>query len=396
MRFMGGLWLLRAVPGLIVAAWAGHAEAYTWMVRHGYAQCGACHVDPSGSGPLTAYGRGVGGLVMSMPWGPPSDEPSNSGGFLWGAAQPPEWLLPGGDVRLAALYSKIEGVPIHDELFLMQADVSTAVTAGRLVMAGSIGYADRGALGAAITRGSQHNLVSRQHWIGFWVDASKVLVRAGRINLPFGVRSIEHTLFARSLTRTTINDDQQHGVALSLTTGGFRGELMAVFGNFQLRPDIFRERGYSLYAEWLPSEKLALGVSSLITHRELDPNLFRKTFRHVHGLSARWATSWEPLVVLAEFDYTLRSPEFDQRREGVVGFVQGDVELTQGVHVIATTEAHNVGVDAPPASLGAWLSYAWFVAPHADLRLDTVYYSLGGDGGRTDALTLLMQAHLYL
>jgi hypothetical protein len=171
---------------------------------------------------------------------------------------------------------------------------------------------------------------------------------------------------------------------------------MAILGNFQLRPDDFRERGYSLYAEWLPTDKLALGVSSLLTHRQLDPNLFRKTFRHAHGVSARWATAWEPLVVLAEIDYTSRSPEFDQRREGVVGYVQGDVEATQGIHLIGTVEGHNVGIDGPPFSWASWLSYAWFFAPHADLRLDTVYSSLGSDAGRTDALVLLLQAHLYL
>jgi hypothetical protein len=68
----------------------------------------------------------------------------------------------------------------------------------------------------------------------------------------------------------------------------------------------------------------------------------------------------------------------------------------QGFHVIGTGEIHNVGIDGPPASYGLWVSEHWFFAPHADLRVDGIYQSLGSELGRTDALTLLAQIHVYL
>jgi hypothetical protein len=48
------------------------------------------------------------------------------------------------------------------------------------------------------------------------------------------------------------------------------GEVMAIAGNFQLRPDDYRERGYSAFVEVAPWDQFAAGVSSLVTHRELD------------------------------------------------------------------------------------------------------------------------------
>jgi hypothetical protein len=111
---------------------------------------------------------------------------------------------------------------------------------------------------------------------------------------------------------------------------------------------------------------------------------------------SRWSTPYKPLLVLGEADYVFHSPKGDERREGAVGYLQLDYEPFQGFHVLGTGEMHNVGVDAPPVSWGMWLSEQWFFAPHADLRVDAIYQSLGSDEGNTDAVTLLVQGHIYL
>ena len=83
-------------------------------------------------------------------------------------------------------------------------------------------------------------------------------------------------------------------------------------------------------------------------------------------------------------------------RKGFASFLQADVEFVQGMHLIGTGEVRNTGVRSPPASWGGWLSYAWFFAPHADLRFDTIYQSLGATSGSTSAITFLLQGHVYL
>lgn len=373
------------------------ASAYPWMIRHGYSACTPCHLDPSGAGPLTNYGRLVGDATLSSQLRPTSDEPRAASQFLFGLVRTPDWLLLGGDVRGALLRVKSPGAPTTRRSILMQADLEASVVAGRFTASATVGYAHEGALGAAVTRSSQDNFISRQHWLGLYLDQdSTAMLRVGRMNLPFGIRSIEHTLWARALTGTDIDDKQQFGAALSFAVGALRGEIMAIAGNFQLRPDDYRERGYSGYVEAAVGTRLALGASSLVTHRQLHPTFLTEAWRQAHGVHARYATPWEPLVVLSEWDYTLTSARDQLHRKGFAGYAQADLEASQGVHFLLTGEAQNVGVHGPPPSWGLWLSYAWFVLPHTDLRIDTIYQSLGSDFGRVPVYTLLLQGHVYL
>jgi hypothetical protein len=383
---------------LVALLLSSEARAYTWMIRHEYAGCATCHLDPSGGGVLTPYGRAVGGLVLDTQYvdRQDDDEGSKTGEFMLGLVPLPPELMLGGDLRLLYYTNKVEGVASQSDLFIMQADFEAAVSIAHVLASASIGYAETGAFAAAITDAPEKNLVSRIHWAGYEFHAeSGLIARLGRMNLPFGIRNVEHTLWARSGTATSVNADQQTGLAVAWSPAPFRAELMGIFGNFQISPDDYRERGYSGYLEWVPLPRLGVGASSLITHRDLDPEYLKETWRHAHGVFARFA-SFDPLVVLAELDYVLRSPKNDFRRSGVVGYLQADVEPIQGLHFAVTGEVNSVGLEDTPPSWGLWVSQLWFVAPHLDLRLDNVYQSLGDEFGRTGVLTLLAQAHLYL
>lgn len=384
------------LSSIVSFSWAPSADAYPWTLQHGYRQCRACHLDPSGGGILTAYGRATTEDILA-PWGDnegaeltPEEE------FLWGAVGTTFPVLLGGDVRVLRIAQKISEAPLRTDLITMQLDLEAGLDLERFVLSASLGYAPEGAGDAALTRGATDNLVSRQHWFGYRVHPELLLLRAGRMNLPYGIRNIEHTLWSRAFTRTSINDDQQYGVALSLDADSLRGEVMAVLGNFQNRPDGYRERGYSAFAEWAATDELAVGGSSLVLHRELDPRSQRSSYRHAHGVLARWSTPYRPLVLFSEWNYVLETPQGGRWRSGFVGHLQADWELTPGVHLIWTGEAHNVGVDTTPASFGSWLSYAWFIVPHADVRLDAVYQKLRSSFGDTDIWVSLAQLHLSL
>jgi len=393
-RPLRALRVLAVALGLLVLLAPARASAYPWMIRHGYAACTPCHTDPSGSGPLTPYGRVIGDSKLSMQHGANSDA---APGFLFGLVQSPDWLQFGGDIRGAILRTKVAGTPEQRRSILMRADLSATITTKHFVASATGGYAHEGALGAAVTRSDQDNFVSREHWLGYTAgEDSTFMLRVGRMNLPYGIRSVEHNLWARTLTRTNINDQQQFGAAMAFSLGALRGEVMAIFGNFQLRPDGYRERGYSAYVEAAVGTGLALGASSLVTHRTLEPSALTETWRQAHGVHVRYATPWEPLVLLSEWDYALASSKDQFRRKGFVGYAQADLEAAQGVHFLVTGEAHNVGVQGPPPSWGLWLSYNWFFLRQTDLRIDGIYQSLGSDFGRLSAYTLLVQGHMYL
>ncbi|MGA2447091.1 MAG: hypothetical protein ABTD50_00270 [Polyangiaceae bacterium] len=400
MRWPRGFrWMTSIALGLLLPLlYAPDAHAYAWMIKHGYTGCTACHDDPSGAGVLTDYGRAQGEILLRTRYpGEATGEASSLAGPLWGVVKPPEWLHLGGGFREAWLGLKAEGAPAQQQSITMQADVSADVKIQRFQVEGTIGYAPQGALAASLTRAPDDNLVSRDHWLGYSLgEDSEWLVRAGRIALPFGIRNIEHTLFARSLTRTDINDQQQYGAAVSLSQQQLRGELMLIAGNFQLRPDEFRERGYSGYLEYAPTSTLAAGVSSLFTRADKDIFYLVTDYRYAEGVFVRYAPV-EQLVLLAEGDWVYQSLQWQGHRGGYAGYVQADWEPAQGIHIMGTGEMMNGGSAGEPPSASGWFSGVWFFAPHADLRLDDVYQVLGSPGGGTStAMTVLAQFHVYL
>lgn len=203
-------------------------------------------------------------------------------------------------------------------------------------------------------------------------------------------------MWISAATRTDINV-AQHGVALSYSTKSMRGELMAIAGNYQLPPDVYRERGHSGYFEYFVAKNASVGVSSLVTHARGD--LFasvRTPFtRQAHGLFSRYVLA-KSTVVLAQADLLVAKRSGSDARLGYDGMLQVDVEPVQGLHLAPALEVLRGPTGTGGASVGGWLSAIWFFAPHFDFRLDGIYRSLDTGAGRVGALSALAQIHAYL
>ena len=390
---------------LFVLLGSRSAAAYPWMIRHGYTGCAPCHTDPSGgAGVLTEYGRAQSDLLLRMRYGQSTEsgEADPTAGFLWGLVPLPEGVRLTGGFREAYLDTQAQGAPTLTQWITMQADLTGDIKLGRFRAAGNIGYAPDGDLFAAITDHPTDNVITREHWIGAELDDEGAwLVRAGRIAVPFGIRMIEHTLFARSLTRTDIDDTQQYGASLYFAHDKLRGELMGIAGNFQISPDEFRERGYSAYVEYAPETTLAIGASSLFTRATRDIYLGVTDYRYCNGVFARYSPV-KPLVILTEVDSVYQSLTWNGHRGGFAAFAQADIEPMQGLHLMATTEAMNGGNAGEPSSWDVWGSAVWFFLPHADLRFDGIHSSLGSPpspvapASQTNVTTWLVQVHAFL
>ena len=361
------------------------------MIRHGYTGCVTCHSDPSGAGLLTPYGRAQSDLLLRTHY--TSDQPeeaAKSSGTLWGLVTPPDWLLLGGQFRELGMALKPDGQKWTRSMVLMQADLAAEARWGGLRVNGSIGVVQSSASRASLFG----SVVSREHWVGYAFDDDAYLVRAGRINLPFGLRIIEHNTFVRQATRTDINDTQQHGVSFAYSGELIRGELMGILGNYQLSPDAYRERGYSGYAELKAAERVAVGLSSLVTHAQRDVYLQTADTRQAHGMFAR-VSPWSTLVLLAEADLVIHSPEGLNTLVGYASLLQADVEPLQGLHLTGAAES-----DKQQAGFGQswalWAGTGWFFAPHADVRLDFMRRSDVGGNDRFNSTAVLAQMHVFL
>lgn len=388
------------LPLIVVLFVPARAEAYSWMIRHAYTGCPVCHADPSGGETLTPYGRAQSDLLLRMRYdGKKAEEaePSKASGFLWFADLPPPVML-GGSLRGATI--------VNDagfRAFPMQMDLYGQLRFGSFFFGGSVGAA-RVAAGVVHSRpaqltanqGEQFNLISRNFYLGMDF-AEKFTARVGRLNLPFGVRVAEHTLWAREATRTDRESDQQWGAALAYNSEDVRGEIMGIAGNYQINPDEFRERGYSFYIELMVASRAALGVSSLYTLARRDRlTLETNVARGAHGLFTRIAIA-DPLALLGEVDLLTDST----KSLGYTGFLQGDYEFIQGLHGLLTLEMLDGGQlksaeleNVPKSSgqgkpgFGGWLSAQWFFLPHMDVRVDGIL--------RPEGFTLFTQLHAFL
>jgi hypothetical protein len=397
----------------VMLTWSPAAHAYAWMIRHEYASCAVCHADPSGGSLLTPYGRAQGEILLRSQYGANVEEPGRVKDFLWGAfSLPDDKLLLGGDVRDAILRTTTgsgASAVTNTQFLPMQADLEGQLTLGGVRANASFGYEHDGALEAQVTDRAEDNLVSRVYWLGIDFGEDKAwLLRAGRVNLPFGIRQIEHTFFVRASTRTDTNDAQEDGVALAYTGNKVRGELMGIIGNYQLRPDAYRERGYSGLVEWAPATRVALGVSSLMTYAALPnpelpfspPLAAAPLLRQAHGVFARVAP-WKPVVALVELDALINdqpnAPGSRPLTEGWAGLCQFDIEPLQGLHAILAAEGTTDPVLHGGTSVSGWFGAAWFFGAHADLRVDEIIQRLAaGTPSSISAMSLLAQIHLYL
>jgi hypothetical protein len=418
------------------------------MIRHEYQGCVPCHADPSGAGLLTEYGRAMGENVLRSRYGskPPDEMPVYARSFF--GIPMPEWLLLGASIRNGVQFlwtppvpatPPASGAPAASGLALqckhfddpqgckflqMELDLKAQITVKRFRAYGSLGWMRQGGQPTQISSVAQPgncgfyvgentqpggppspicpgNVVSREHWIGVDLGEDKqFLLRAGKIDIPFGIRNDEHDLLVRNqlTTRTNINESQTYGLSLYYGGSIVRGEIMALLGNYTLNPDAFRERGYAGYLEFNVAPKAAFGVSSMVAYAAVDyQNASPHTIRQVHGIFTRWSPH-PVLVFLAEADAWITTAT-GGTIPAAIGMLQADIEPVQGLHLVATGEAMG-RADVPAgttkttdASFDGGGALLWFFAPHADVRFDVVASTLFNGALSVYALP---QLHLYL
>ena len=389
------------LPSLLLAlAAAPDAAAYPWMISHGYTACAGCHIDPSGGGALTAYGRSTGQLLLSPNGAESGGEPGKKKEFLFGLVKLPKGLTLQADLRGMAYPKPTEqadgSLQWDAQALLMQSDLRAGVNVGKVVAYASAGVVSEGAQAAQLTSTAdgRWNAVSREYWAGY-APMKGLLVRAGRMALPFGLRVEEHTSYVRSSTRTNLNADQQAGVAVSYGTRRYRAELMGIAGNPQVAPADYREQGYSAMAAWSPVKTLEVGASSLVTKADADIGTLAPRTRQAHGVFGRYG-GVPHTALMAEGDLLL-SDDDGVSTTGATAMVLADFEATPGLHLRGIEQWCDTDLDdSTTGATTEWLSAIWFFAPRMDLRVDALNGTLRCGDAADKQMMALGQFHVYL
>ncbi|HEY5956104.1 MAG TPA: hypothetical protein VIV60_06110, partial [Polyangiaceae bacterium] len=357
-----------------------------------------CHTDPSGGFLLTQYGRAqTQTLLSTFGRGPAGEEVDRRSQFAFGVPLP-DWLNVGVTGRYMYLYMKPQGAPAAGRSVWMQSDARAVANFDRFEIAGSLGYSHEGGLPASITSRPKDNLVSREFWVGYSFDEDRNnRLRVGRMYLPFGMRTIDHTLYVRNATQTDLDSQQQYGASFFHQGESYRAEVMAIAGNYQMRPDSYRRRGYSAYLEYAVLPRMGLGFSSFATYQKTDElhDVVGSLIRGAHGPYMRWAPI-SSLALLSEWDllHTFATGGGDPIF-GIAGLIQADWEFVRGLHAVVTPELYvpNLGGNNSVTGYRGWLTMAWYAYPHIDFRADGIVASEPNRGKYTMALG---QVHVSL
>lgn len=239
------------------------AAAYPHFQRSsGSVRCAQCHISPAGGGVLTAWGIEESGDTLSG---------GGDGRFLHGAIELPEWLVIGGDARVAALANDV-GASDGTELaaFPMQADLAIGVKSGAWTAVGVVGARGRVRSGSPDTMSTANQVedtslasyvISREHYIMWRPDeAGGVYVRAGRFAAPYGLRLADHTAYVRRYLGYNLLEET-YGVGVGYLADSVEVHATGfVYDPLQGGPR--KEAGGALLVEAQPGDSLVIGASA--------------------------------------------------------------------------------------------------------------------------------------
>ncbi|MEE9322494.1 MAG: hypothetical protein V3U76_18780 [Granulosicoccus sp.] len=287
---------------LLFAADAVYAEPYL-AIRSGQ-KCMACHINPTGGGKRTKFGRIYGQTVLPA---------TGSSKLLIDDVS--DYLDVGADVRSSANMNMIDDA--SDEL-AFSTDRATIYFEAKLIPDRLTMYLDqRFAPGTS----------NREAWLMYRAENKKNFLQAGAFYLPYGIRLEDDTAFIRETTGISFNN-ADNGIMLGHDNGPW--ELRGALTN-----------GTNGGAESNTSKQLSMRAAYIKRTWRLGASANRnagafdesRNMANVFGGISLFGIEW-----MGEIDWiTDKSPETGQRNQ-TIGFVEANKEVFKGHNLKGTVE----------------------------------------------------------
>lgn len=336
---------MRIVALILICLISKQVFAFPELTRHGYANCMACHVSPSGGGVLTEYGQALSKELLST-WGREGEER-----FLYMIGTNSTLAL-GGDVRVLNLKDDPPNGNFRERRYWMQRDFEAALTVGKVTVAGTLGAEDRLQNGKA-------DFISRRHYV-IYQATDLVSLRAGRFYPNFGLYIPDHFTAIRRGLGWDYNQET-YNLEAGWQNDKWNFFATGIFGRVD-DPNVKREKGLALTVARNPSETSKYGASYYygetdeITNHYVGPWAilgFTKNFFMLAQLTA--TRSWP---------YQNKGAHW-----GLKDYLRLNYELVQGFHVFLTQEFSQANLKVGTTrgdTLG--LGVQWFPRPHWELQ----------------------------
>ncbi len=291
------------------------ARAYSEMIRLGYVQCKACHVNSLGAGLLSPYGKSV---RTSLALYRRADEnPSEN------------WI----NANAFARYLWIRSDTRHDN-FLMQLDASARAEKNgwsSLITLGMVpervrnrANAPEGVLG--------RSFLLRQFYVERRLN-DRIRILAGRDFFPRGINSDDHTGYLRSLSRQGVTDYPSQ-IRGEFTTDSHE-IIVGAFGPSGEENAQAREWGGYARSEWKLFDLLSAGINSSYgkskTMGRFSTDLFARG-----ALNENWG-------ILGAFQWTHRSVSTGSSFLQAVTYLEPFYQPIESLTIRYRYEAYHIG-----------------------------------------------------
>lgn len=252
--------------------------SYPQNVAQGYTSCATCHVSPTGGGRPNAYGH----LALESLIPDKADIMSWMSGYRehkektaatgYNEERKPELHFEfGGSLRSLLLYQKDLHEKDADQFNLIPMLMEFQAVAIRGAFSF---YATFSMLSLKNSKGSRFiKPFSREHWFLYQND-NKFFVRLGRMTLPFGLKTADHTRETK-VALGIEHSDQYYGASFDFITENFSFSAMPFFGNYlkyKANPKLQEEKGMVLNFQLARPRSFSIGISSLFKRNETNYN----------------------------------------------------------------------------------------------------------------------------
>ena len=285
--------------------------AYPQNIAHGYTSCATCHTNPSGGGRTNAYGHlALESLIPDkaniLSWMSNYREVKEKKAITgYNKNREPELQFNlGGSFRSLLLYSKILDDNITNSLILipMLMEAQAYAIRGNFSIYGTFSI-------LSIKDTMRKRFIkpfSREHWFMYQKDYMWFL-RLGRMSLPFGIKTPDHTRETRSLVNLH-HSDQYYGFSLDYISEKFSFNFMPFIGNYlkyKLNPKSHEEKGAVLNFKLAKPTTFSIGLSSLFKRNERNYNELDHSINGIFQLPLHSYLLFE-LVHQAKFEENFR------------------------------------------------------------------------------------------
>ena len=327
--------------GFLLILYFGSIQAFAYpeLSRHGYTNCNACHLSPSGGGLLTSYGRELSKESLST-WSKEGEQY-----FAYEALKPNEKVLLGAYVRGLQVLQITPDVETARTI-LMQADAEAGYNEKKWAADASIGRQEiRSGLN------SDGRLFSRRHFVLYRIDDNWT-VRAGKFLRFYGLNDANHNLYVRRELGFGFDTETYNLEVSSL------GENWAVYLTYV---DGLKEQAETISASYFFNEKQKIGFSIYRGEDSVNRRL----------LGGPWGiiSIMPKIFLLSEFDW--QSKEFKSGQPTQKGYVTSNrlnYEWVQGLINFLSFEKKYLNSDDPNSEQNSYgIGLQFFPRPHIEM-----------------------------